>query len=101
MSPVSPDARPVRKQTPWRMLDEEAVVLDVKKGLLYPLNTVGARVWELCDGGRSVDAIAETIITEFDAEPDTIRRDVTTFIAELVSAGLVTCDSPGAKGDRT
>ena len=100
MSPVSPDARPVRKQTPWRMLDEEAVVLDVKKGLLYPLNTVGARVWALCDGARSIDRIVDAIVAEFDAAPDTIRHDVTTFIAELVSAGLVTCDPPAPQGGR-
>lgn len=66
------------------------MVLDVKTGLLYPLNAVATRIWELCDGGRSVAAIAETITGEFDAEETTIRSDVLAFVEALASARLVT-----------
>ena len=97
MSPASPESRPLRRKIPWRRLEEEAVVLDVKKGVLYPLNAVGARVWDLCDGDRSADAIAETIVAEFDADPDAIRRDVRAFIADLAQAGLVTLESEGGR----
>ena len=97
MSPASPEPRPLRRKIPWRRLEEEAVVLDVKKGVLYPLNAVGARVWDLCDGDRSTEAIAETIVAEFDADPDAIRRDVHAFIADLAQAGLVTLEPEGGR----
>ena len=58
---------PCRKHVPWRALDTEALVVDVKAGLLYPLNSVGARIWEMSDGQRTVDEIVRTITDEFDA----------------------------------
>jgi len=85
----SPDARPQRKPVPWRRIDTEALVLEVKTGTLYPLNSVGARIWELCDGGRSVADIVAILVTEFDADPATIRQDADAFITALADAELV------------
>jgi hypothetical protein len=59
------EAFPLRRSVPWRTLDTEALVVDVKSGLLYPLNSVGARIWELCDGVRSVDEIVGVVAGEF------------------------------------
>jgi Coenzyme PQQ synthesis protein D (PqqD) len=86
------EAFPVRKSVPWRTLDTEALVVDVKGGLLYPLNTVGARIWELCDGARSVDEIMVALVAEFDAPEATIRRDATEFIDRLADAKLISIE---------
>jgi hypothetical protein len=86
------DAFPVRKSVPWRTLDTEALVVDVKGGLLYPLNSVGARIWELCDGARSVDEIVGVIATEFDAPEPTIRADAIEFIERLADAKLISIE---------
>ena len=83
---------PVRKPVPWRTLDTEALVVDVKGGLLYPLNTVGARIWELCDGTRSVDEIVVALAAEFDASETTIRADAVEFIERLADAKLVSIE---------
>jgi hypothetical protein len=83
------DAFPVRKSVPWRVLDTEALVVDVKGGLLYPLNAVGARIWELCDGLRSVEEIVAAVAAEFDAPEATIRADTREFIDRLAGAKLI------------
>ena len=83
---------PVRKSVPWRTLDTEALVVDVKGGLLYPLNSVGARIWELCDGARSVDEIVTVLAAEFDAPEATIRADATAFIDRLAGAKLISIE---------
>jgi hypothetical protein len=86
------EAFPVRKSVPWRTLDTEALVVDVKGGLLYPLNAVGARIWELCDGARSVDEIVVMLADEFDAPEPTIRADAVEFIDRLADAKLVSIE---------
>jgi len=86
------EAFPVRKSVPWRVLDTEALVVDVKGGLLYPLNTVGARIWELCDGARSADEIVVVLATEFDAPEPTIRADAREFIDRLADAKLISIE---------
>jgi hypothetical protein len=85
----SPDRYPKRRHVPWRALDTEALVVDVGGGRLYPLNSVAARIWELCDGGRSVDEIVHVLAREFDADADVIRRDAERFIEDLTAASLV------------
>ena len=85
----SPDRYPRRRQVPWRTLDTEALVVDVGAGTLYPLNSVAARIWELCDGARSMDDIVRALASEFDAEEDVIRLDAERFIDDLTAARLV------------
>ena len=84
-----PDRYPQRRRVPWRTLDTEALVVDVSAGTLYPLNSVAARIWALCDGARSVDEIVRTLTSEFDADETLIRRDAEQFIADLTTARLV------------
>jgi hypothetical protein len=89
MSTASPDRYPRRRAVPWRTLDTEALVVDVSGGTLYPLNSVAARIWELCDGARSMEQIVRELAREFDAEEDVIRRDAERFIDDLTAARLV------------
>ncbi len=95
------DRYPRRRTVPWRTLDTEALVVDVAGGRVYPLNQVAARIWQLCDGARTVDAIVEMLVEEFDADPALIRRDAERFIDELAGAQLVevmTAPAPGEGG---
>ena len=85
----SPDRYPRRRRVPWRTLDTEALVVDVTAGTLYPLNSVAARIWTLCDGARSMGEIVRTLASEFDADEDLIRRDAERFIDDLTTARLV------------
>jgi hypothetical protein len=86
------EAFPVRKPVPWRSLDTETLVVDVKGGLLYPLNSVAARIWELCDGARNVDEIVTMLTREFAAPEPTIRADAVDFIQRLAGAKLVSIE---------
>jgi hypothetical protein len=88
----SAETFPLRRSVPWRTLDTEALVVDVKNGLLYPLNSVGARIWELCDGARSVDEIVGVVAGEFEAPEATIRADAMEFIERLADAKLVSIE---------
>lgn len=86
------EAFPLRRSVPWRTLDTEALVVDVKSGLLYPLNSVGARIWELCDGARSVEEIVGVLAAEFAAPEPTIRSDAIEFVERLADAKLISIE---------
>ena len=52
------------------------------------LNPTAAAVFELCDGGADLDAIAEAIREAFDL-PEPPRADVAACLESLVRLGLV------------
>ena len=47
-------------------VEGQAVLLDIQSGEYFSLNDVGGRVWELCDGTRTVAEVADTICSEYD-----------------------------------
>ncbi|OGR02404.1 MAG: hypothetical protein A2284_06830 [Deltaproteobacteria bacterium RIFOXYA12_FULL_61_11] len=57
-------------------------------GRLHVINGTAARVWELCDGTRSLSAIAAELGQAFSQPPleATVRTEVGSFVAELVNA---------------
>jgi len=65
------------------------VLLDLDTGEYYNLDEVGTRIWELCDGARTVSEIARLISEEFEASGEGVERDVVKFLEELVQDKLV------------
>lgn len=71
-----------------RVVEGKAVVVVVDERRLHTLNTVGTRIWELCDG-RSVVEIARALVEEFEVDEATALRDTRTFVAELRGCGAL------------
>jgi hypothetical protein len=68
---------------------EKLVLLDARSGAYYSLDDVGARVWELCDGTRSVADTISAICDEYAADVTTIEADVLDLLADLSRERLI------------
>ena len=79
----------VREDVVSRVLDGEAVLLDLASGSYFGLNEVGTVVWEeLRTHGQVEKAIAK-VLEEFEVERDTVEKDVDELLAELVEKKLL------------
>ncbi len=76
-----------------RQLENEAVLVLPDKGEVKVLNTVGARIWSLADGSRSVREIAAAICAEYSISTAQVEADTLDFIRELAAKGIVTIRS--------
>jgi coenzyme PQQ biosynthesis protein PqqD len=65
------------------------VLLDVDSGRYYALDDVGGRIWQLCDGSRTVAQIAEVVGDEYDVAGAAVEEDVVALVAELVGESLL------------
>ena len=74
----------------FRELQGEAVILNLASSTYFGLDTVGTRIWQLCEAHGSLGAVFEAMQQEFDAPVDTLRSDLLTFIDDLLAKGLVT-----------
>lgn len=67
----------------------EAVILDLKSGMYYGVNPVGARIWELIQEPLSVSKIQQTILEEYDVEAERCERDVLNLLQDFAAKGLI------------
>ncbi len=95
---LSLNARPrPHPQTASRVFDGEAVIITPAQNIVRLLNTTGSRIWELCDGQHTLQAIIDTLVDEFDVTPEQAQTSVQRFIQHLLDLGLLSLeieDSP-------
>ncbi|HUX88898.1 MAG TPA: PqqD family peptide modification chaperone [Chloroflexota bacterium] len=70
-------------------LDGETVLYDQGSGQVHQLNPTATRIWSLCDGTRSIDAIARSIADAYAITLEQARADVGELIARLSAANLL------------
>ena len=75
----------------------EAAILSVNSGVYYSLDPVGARIWQLIQQPRSVEEVRDTVLSEYDVEPDRCERDLITLLEKMLAEGLIEVqDGPAA-----
>lgn len=72
-----------------RVLDGEAVLLDLASGTYFGLNQVGTEVWSLIASSNDVAAITAGLLEVFEVDEQTARRDLEVLLVELHDRGLV------------
>jgi len=67
----------------------EAVVLNMKNGVYYGLDEVGARIWSLIQSPRRVEEVCAALLEEYDVVPEQLQRDLLELLEQLAGEGLV------------
>jgi len=70
-------------------MGEDAVLLHVQRGDYYSLNKVGARLWVMADGTKSVEDLAVMLTQEFDISQEQAEKDIIELAEQLAKEGLV------------
>jgi len=77
-----------------RVIAGETLIVPVRGGVgdlasIYSLNEVGSSIWSAIAQPSSQEEIVEHIEQEFAGERQQVEQDVSAFLAEMESAGLV------------
>lgn len=70
-------------------LGGEVVILGLESGQYYSLNDVGTRIWDLVQGPKTVFELRDTIVGEYDVEPERCEQDVLEVLKHMASEGLI------------
>ena len=65
--------------------------MSVRAGAYIGLNDAGTEIWRLIERPRRVSDVCGALASGFEADPETIARDVLAFLHELHGRGLVRC----------
>ena len=82
------DTLRIRPDVVFRQLDDEAVLLDLKSGTYFGLNTVGTRVWQLLVARTALSNVLDTLVDEYDVERAELECDLLSLSQELCTRGL-------------
>jgi Coenzyme PQQ synthesis protein D (PqqD) len=72
-----------------RIYDQEGVLVNTRKAQIKVINEVGAYIWSMLDGVRSVQEIARAVSTQYDVELDQAEQDTLEFVRDLSQNGLI------------
>ncbi len=78
---------PYRKSYFVRLLSR---FIDIPEERSFRFNPLGAMVWELCDGGHSVEEIKNTILKRSKGDERDIEKRLIKFINRLSANDLIT-----------
>jgi hypothetical protein len=68
----------------------ECILVPIRRNLsesnsIYVLNESGAALWQRIDGTRSVQAITDEFVQEYDVTVERLHQDFQTLLADLLS----------------
>jgi len=67
----------------------EAVILDLKSGVYYGLNSVGASIWNLIQEPRTINEVRNAILAQYEVESEQCDRDLLALLQKLEAEGLI------------
>lgn len=72
-----------------RFLDRECVLLNLDTERYFGLDETGTRMWQLVTTACNIDAAVQTLLAEYDVEPDLLKTHVSELMSRLVENGLL------------
>ena len=70
-------------------LGEEVAILNLKNGVYYGLDPVGAKVWKLIQKPRTFNQIRDSLLAEYDVDPGRCERDLSALLRKLADQRLL------------
>jgi len=70
-------------------IEEEKIILDLRRGIYYGLNPVGAAIWDLMQDATTVSEIVDAIAAEYDVDREQCLNDTVRLVEDLHEKELV------------
>jgi hypothetical protein len=67
----------------------EAAILNLKNGVYYGLDAVGARIWNLVQEPKTFAKLRDTLLAEYEVEAPRLDTDLRDLLDKLAEQGLI------------
>jgi hypothetical protein len=75
-------------------VDGDIVVFSVQAGAYFSLNRIGTQIWNMLAEPQNVGQILDALARLYDADGETVARDVTPFLQSLINHHLLCVVEP-------
>ena len=80
----------------FRILGDEAVLLNLANGTYFGLDDVGTRMWQLMSEHGSTDKVVEVMLEEYEVDESLLQSDLAKLVKDLTDNSLVKLDAQEA-----
>jgi len=70
-------------------LQEESVILNLDSERYYGLDDVGTRIMSVLTTSESIEVAYQTLLKEYDVDPQILRQDLLELVQNLHDQGLI------------
>ncbi|MGH7834257.1 MAG: PqqD family protein [Candidatus Binatia bacterium] len=81
--------RPNEEEVAAKVMDGEAILINLSNGIYYSMDKVGGVVWELIEKRHSLEEMTEAITRRYDVASERARADIERLANELFQEHLV------------
>ena len=81
--------RPNVEEVAAKVIDGEAVLINLSNGVYYSMDEVGALIWEMVESKYSLEEMVATICARYDVSTEQTQSDVERLAAELLDENLL------------
>jgi len=100
---LTPQVRlcPNEAEVAAKVLDGEAIIINLSNGTYYSMDKVGGLIWEMIVAGRTPADIAEAIASRYEVSPELAQADIQRLAGDLMREHLViVSDKPASPAER-
>lgn len=72
-----------------RIINEEAVLLNLDNGFYYSLNKTGSEIWQYLQEGRSVEEILRILEKKYATAAGLLKKDILVLINDMLKEKLI------------
>ena len=88
--------RPRDEEVASKVIDGEAIIINLANGVYYSMDKVGALVWERLQAGYTLDDVIRAVKDAYDVSPEQAESHIVELVEELLQENLVGTSENGA-----
>ena len=92
--------QPNKQEVAAKVMDGEAILINLSNGVYYSMDKVGAVVWELIEKDYNVEEIIEAVAARYEVSTEQVQTDVARLAEQLVEENLVLAAENGAAREK-
>ncbi len=81
--------RPREEEVASKVIDGEAIIINLANGIYYSMDKVGAHVWDLFQSGYTLEEVVASVTGQYNVSRDQAELNVQDLVRELVQENLV------------
>ena len=86
---------PRSEEVAAKVIDGEAIIINLANGVYYSMDKVGAFVWDLLQAGHTLEEVIAAVTTRYDVSREQAEANVRELVQELVQENLVVASENG------